>query len=79
MTETRRCVHARGAAGRSSGCLGLRMCLGLLGGSLLHLGVADDLLDDLLVLLPTVGVLPPDWTLVLTINAKMFAGATHRS
>ena len=58
-------------------CLGRD--LGLLSRPLLHLGVSDNLLDDFLVLLPAIGVLPPYRALVLTVNTKMLAGAADGS
>ena len=49
----------------------------VLSGPLVDLGVADDLFDAVLLLLSALGVLPPGRALVLTLDAKVLAGAAN--
>ena len=63
MAEAGRCVRAN--------CDALRILL-------VELCALDDVLDDFLLVSPLLVVAPPHWSLVFTLETKMFACAARR-
>ena len=63
------CLHGMAKAGWCVGAHCDSLC-----GLLVQLCALDDVLDDLLLVLPLLAVAPPYWPLVFTLETKMFAG-----